>query len=197
MKLTGPQATIIAAIVAVIGIAIGAFLNPWAEKVINQPTATPSSASLAIEQIKLNVFDYDGSAENLGGWANYDTIFDGVDSKPHYVLDYQIDEGEDGYAGLAFQFEKGKNLSAYHAIVFALQFDDVNVPIDLYVKDISGKRGSVRIVSNSTKDMPLRYEFSNFGDIDFNALQEVGINIDDNFGNGRHTVTIHSIRFEQ
>jgi hypothetical protein len=153
--------------------------------------------ALAIEEIPQRVFAYDGSAENLGGWANYNTIFDGFDGKPYYELAYSIPEDQTSYGGLAFQFETGKNLSAYKVIVFTLQFDDVNNPIEFYAKDISGKGGRVRIVSNSTNNMPLRYEFTNFGDVNFNALKEVGINVDNTFSSGGHVVTIHSIRFEQ
>ena len=166
-------------------------------KIASPVLMTPGADSLSIEQIEQRVFAYDGSAEDLGGWANYDTFFDGVDGKPHYELNYDIPGDETGYAGLAFQFERGVNVSMYKAIALTLEFEGVNNPIDLYVKDISGNGKSVRIVSNSTDGMPLRYEFSNFGDVDFNALKEIGINVDNSFTSGSHSVTIYSIYFEQ
>src|SRR5215208_5913024 len=69
-------------------------------KIASPVPMAPEADSLSIEQIEQRVFAYDGSAEDLGGWANYDTIFDGADSKPFYELDYSISADEAGYAGL-------------------------------------------------------------------------------------------------
>lgn len=51
MQLTGPRATILAALIAVGGVAVGAFLEPLADKLINKPASDSNPASLALEQI--------------------------------------------------------------------------------------------------------------------------------------------------
>ncbi len=90
---------------------------------------------------------------------------------PIYMLDYNVPEGQTGYAGMAFQFSEGQNVLGYKAIEFTIQFNDVNIPIDFYVKDISNKSGNIRILSTSTEKIKLRYDLGNFKDVNFNAAQ--------------------------
>ncbi len=131
----------------------------------SQRTPTPVSNSLAIEQIPQRVFAYYGNAENLGGFATVNLAYDGMAPYPSYILDYNVPEGQTGYAGMAFQFDEGQNVLGYKAIEFTIQFNDVNIPIDFYVKDISNKGGNIRILSTSTEKMKLRYDLGNFKDV--------------------------------
>jgi hypothetical protein len=189
-------ATILVAIISLIG---NMFTVYW--QFIRKPdeasqhTPTPESTSLAIEQIPQKVFAYYGNAENLGGVATVNLAYDGKFPYPDYMLDYNVPEGPTGYAGMAFQFDEGQNVLGYKAIEFTIQFNDVNIPIDFYVKDISNKRGNIRVLSTSTDKIKLRYDLGNFKDVNFNALKEVGLNSDITFSTGRHVVTIYGISF--
>jgi hypothetical protein len=199
MKINDPIAVIIAAVIGVFGIVmgvvIGAFLNPFASKLINQPTPTANPTLFPIENFPQQVFAYYGNAEGVGGAANVNLLYDGIHSYPSYHLDYNIPQGQTGYAGMAFQLDNGQNVTSYNAIEFTIQFSDTNIPIDFYVKDITGQSSSMRILSTSTDKMKLRYELDNFKGIDFNAFKEVGLNSDNTFSSGRHIVTISGISF--
>lgn len=81
--------------------------------------------------------------------------------------------------------------------MFKIQFDDVGNSVDFYLKDIGGKKSSIRIVSKDTNELTLRYELSNFPEVNSNALLEIGLNVQDVFSSGQHTVTIRQIRFER
>ena len=194
MKLSGPQATIFAAIIAVIGIAIGAFLNPLAEKIINQPTPTPSLPSLAIERIPQQIFAFAGNNNPNGGSGAFWLIYDDAQT-PIYRLDFSLPADKSGYAGLAFQFTEGQNLSTYHAIELTMIFGQSNDEIDLYIKDISNASGQVHIAASSTNEMFLRYEFANFNNVNFNAVKEIVLFSETKFVTGDHQVRIKNIRF--
>ena len=112
-------------------------------------------------------------------------------------MKYTIPENQTGYAGVAFQFKNGLNVSSYKTIVFKIRFDDVGNSVDFYLKDIGGKKSSIRIVSNDTNELTLRYELSNFPEVNSNALLEIGLNIQDVFSTGQDTVTIRQISFEK
>jgi hypothetical protein len=174
MKFTGPQATIIAAIIAVLGIAIGAFLNPLAEKVINRPTPTLSPTSLAIEKIPQDIFAYAGNNNPDGGYGVF-VLIDDQENILNYKLDYSLPNDKYGYAGLAFNFHGSANLSAYNAIECVLLFSQPVDEIDLYIKDLGNNFNTIRVVSNGSGEMVLRYEFKNFPGINFNAVKEVGV----------------------
>jgi hypothetical protein len=194
MNLTVPKAMIWAAIIGVIGVVLGAFFGPFFKKLIDQPVPTTIPASLAIEQIPQQVFAYAGNDNPEGGWSAFGLDYDDK-SIPIYKLDYSLPTDKKGYAGLALNFLKGQNLSGYHAIectiIFAEPLDDIN----LYIKDISNNFKTIRVAGNGAAQMNLRYEFTNFPDINFNAVQEVGIIADTEFSTGNHTVRIKNVRF--
>lgn len=194
MKLTEPQAAIVAAIIAVIGIAIGSFLNPLAEKIINRPTPTLTPTSLAIEQIPQDIFAYAGN-DNPDGGAGTFVLIDDDENILNYKLDYSLPDDKYGYAGLAFNFHGSMNLSEYSAIECVIIFSQPLDEIDLYLKDIGNNFNTIRVVSNGAGEMALRYEFKNFPDINFNAVKEVGMVASTDFSTGVHQVIVNDIRF--
>ncbi|HSB02365.1 MAG TPA: hypothetical protein VLE49_17065 [Anaerolineales bacterium] len=194
MKLTGPQATIIAAMIAVFGIAIGSFLNPLAEKVINRPTPTLDPASLAIEQIPQDIFAYGGNNNPDGGNGVF-VLIDDQENVPNYKLDYSLPGDKYGYAGLAFNFHESMNLSAYSAIECIITFSQPGNQIDLYVKDIGNNFNTIRVVNNVANEMTLRHEFKNFPNINFNAVKEIGLVASTDIAVGTYQVVVKNIRF--
>lgn len=196
MELTGPRATIYASIIAVIGIVIGAFAKPIAEKMIDTTPRTAKQTALAVEQIPLDVFAYAGNNNPDGGNAVFVLIND-QEKVPTYKLDYSLPTDRHGYAGLAFTFHEGINLTDYKAIECVLTFSQLNDSIDLYFKDISNNFNTIRVVDNGTSEMTLRYEFNNFPKINFNAVKEVGLVASTDFMTETHQVVIKKIRFVQ
>ena len=186
------------AIIGLVGTCITAFFAiPGFQNWVGLLFTPTNPKSLAIEQISQRVFPYYGEAENVGGFAKIELLFDGVDEKPSYEFKYILPANQPGYAGIAFQFENGLNVSSYKTIVFKIQFDEVGNSVDFYLKDIGGKKSSIRIVSKDTNELTLRYELSNFPEVNPNALLEIGLNVQDVFSSGQHTVTIRQIRFER
>ena len=186
------------AIIGLVGTCITAFFAiPGFQNWVGLLFTPTNPKSLAIEQISQRVFPYYGEAENVGGFAKIELLYDGVDEKPSYELKYNIPANQPGYVGVAFQFENGLNVSSYKTIVFKIQFDEVGNSVDFYLKDIGGKKSSIRIVSKDTNELTLRYELSNFPEVNPNALLEIGLNVQDVFSSGQHTVTIRQIRFER
>lgn len=186
------------AIIGLVGTCITAFFAiPAFQNWVGLLFTPTNPKSLAVEQISQRVFPYYGEAENVGGFAKIELLFDGVDEKPSYEFKYTLPANQPGYAGIAFQFENGLNVSSYRTIVFKIQFDDVGNSVDFYLKDIGGKKSSIRIVSKDTNELTLRYELSNFPEVNSNALLEIGLNVQDVFSSGQHTVTIRQIRFER
>lgn len=194
MKLTAPQATIIAAFIAVLGITIGSFLNPLAEKLVNQATPTPSLTSLAIEQIPQQIFAYAGNDNPEGGWGAF-WLFYEHGNIPIYKLEYYLPEDRNGYAGLAFEFLDGSNLSTYKAVECTVVFSQQSDVVDLYFKDIADNFNAIRVANNGANEMALRYEFTNFPGINFNAVGEFGIVVSTDFTTGSHQVRIKNVRF--
>ena len=189
---------ILVAVISLIGTCLTAFFAiPGFQNWVGSLFTPPNPKSLAIEQIPQRVFPYYGEAENVGGFAKIELLFDGVDEKPSYEFRYTLPADQPGYAGIAFQFENGLNVSSYKTIVFKIQFDDVGNSVDFYLKDIGGKKSSIRIVSKDTNELTLRYELSNFPEVNSNALLEIGLNVQEVFSIGQHTVTIHQISFEK
>jgi len=186
---------VIIAIIGLIGGILIAILTPLVTKWVNQPTPTGAPTSYSIENFPQQDFAYSGAEINKGGMAVLYLIYNGSGQYPNYLLDYNIPEGQPGYAGLAFQFTSGQNVAGYDAIEFTVQFSDFNIPIDFYVKDISGQDSSIRITSSSTDKMNIRYALTNFSGVNFNALREIGFNSDNTFSTGRHTINVSNIRF--
>lgn len=194
MKLTGPQATVVAAIIAVIGIVIGSFLDPLANKVINKPAPTQNPTYLAVEQIPQDIFAYGGNNNPDGGSGVFVLIGD-QENVPNYKLDYSLPGDKYGYAGLAFNFHESMNLSSYSAIELIIVFSQPFDEIDLYMKDIGSNFNTMRVVSSGANEMVLRYEFKNFPSINFNAVKEIGMVASTDFSTGTHQAILKNIRF--
>jgi hypothetical protein len=197
MKLTGPQATILAALIAVLGIVVGAFLKPFATKLINQPEPTPNSAFQAIEELPVSVFVYDGSGEKLGGWAGLGISY--LNSTPNYQFSYYVPKDQTGYAGIAFRFSEGENLSKYQHVEFTIQFDDKESEhvIDFYLTDISGQKDYVRVTEIGSDKKSESQLLSKFANVNLNAIKEIKFNTGNTFVTGDHHTTISGIRFVQ
>lgn len=194
MELTGPRATIFAALIAVGGIAIGAFLEPLADKWINEPASDSNPNALAVEQIPQQVFAFAGINNPDGGWSAF-WLFYEDEGVPVYKLEYWLPDDMNGYAGLAFEFNEGANLSAYEAVECMLIFRDPGDVVDLYFKDIAGHFNTVRVANNNTGEIAVRYEFGNYPDVNFNAVNEFGVVVSTDFITGAHHVRIRDIRF--
>ncbi len=194
MELTGPRATIFAALIAVGGIAIGAFLEPLADKLVNNPAPAPDTKSLAIEKIPQQVFAYAGNNNPDGGWSAFWLYYEN-EGAPVYKLEYFLPDDMNGYAGLAFEFNEGANLSAYQAVECTLIFRDPGDVADLYFKDIAGHFNTVRVANNNANEIVVRYEFGNYPDVNFNAVNEFGVVVSTDFITGGHHVRIRDIRF--
>jgi hypothetical protein len=150
---------------------------------------------LEIEQIPQRVFAYYGEAENSGGFGRLDLTYDGVVEKPSYELGYNLPVDMKGYAGLAFQFDEGSNLTRYKAVECTVIFNQTNDIMDLYFKDIAGSFNTIRVSNNGADEMKLRYEFANFPDINFNAVKEFGIVVSTDFTTSSHKVRIQDVNF--
>lgn len=194
MQLTGPRATIYAAMIAVLGIAVGAFLNPLAEKLINRPTPPPNQTSIALEQFSQQVFAYAGNNNPDGGWSSFWLYYED-EGIPIYKLEYFLPDDRNGYAGLAFEFLKAVDLSAYRAVECTILFNQPEDVIDLYFKDIAGNLNTVRVANNNTNEISVRFEFANFPAVNFNALDEFGMVVSTDFTTGSHHVRIKNVQF--
>jgi len=190
--LTGPIATILAALIAVIGIVIGAFLNPLANKIINRSTPTPSSESLKIEQIPQQIFSY--SETGPEGWDVFWLIREDQ-GRTIYKFEYNLPSGESGFAGLAFNFTSGIDLSAYDAIELVIMFDQSLEEVDFYFKDIAKDLNTIRIANKGSNEMALHYKFVDFPNINFHAIQEIGVIVNADFMTGEHRVYLKDITF--
>jgi hypothetical protein len=173
-----------AIVILITGFALGSTSQP---KINND--------SNEIERINQHVFAYYGEAENAGGFARLELIFDASTGKPAYELDYNLPGDKSGYAGLAFQVNGGSNLSAYKAVECTLTFSQLSDVVDLYFKDIAGNFNTIRISNNGANEMKLRNEFTNFPAINFNAVKEFGIVVGTEFTTGSHKVQIKNVRF--
>jgi hypothetical protein len=192
-KLTDPQALVMAAVIGVIGIVVGAVATPLAQKWVNSPATPDTPQSLEIEQIPQNIVSYAGNSAE-GNWSGFLLIYDNS-TTPVYELNYVLPVDKAGFAGLVFQFAESQNLSEYHAIQFELVFGQPNDEIDFFVRDISNNVSRVHVVANSQSEMILRYEYSNFNNANFNAIKEVGLDATTDFISGNHMVRIKNILF--
>lgn len=77
------------AIIGLVGTCITAFFAiPAFQNWVGLLFTPTNPKSLAIEQISQRVFPYYGEAENVGGFAKIELLFDGVDEKPSYEFKY-------------------------------------------------------------------------------------------------------------
>jgi hypothetical protein len=167
---------------------------PVSANVAGTSTITQEGTTLEIEKIPLDVFAYGGNDNPDGGFGTF-VLINNSEIIPNYKLDYFLPGDKRGYAGLAFNFHEGANLSTYHAIEVVVLFSSPLDEIDLYVKDLGGSFNTIRVVGNGGGEMTLRYEFKNFPNINFNAVKEIGLVASTEFITGAHQVVVKQIRF--
>jgi len=186
------------ALIGLIGVVIGAVImaviGPLVQKQLNQPDSVTPSTALFIEQFPQLIFAFSGSDEGLGGNAFFRLVYDD-NEKPVYKLIYDLPLDQSGYGGVAFQFDKGQNVSEFQSIDFTIQFNKKNDVIDLYLVDISDARAHVRVINTGIKERNLSIPLSNFNDIDLKAIKEISFNSDTSFVTGYHETLISNIRF--
>ena len=185
---------VIQALAIILSAVIGAVVGPVVIKCIGGDCGTKPN-SLAVEEIiPQNVFVFTGNNNPDGGWGAFSLVYDDKHI-PNYRMEYSIPEDKNGYAGMVFQFPKGQNLSAFKAVEFAIMFNMPSDEIDLFIKDISENNNRIHIAGNGARELNLTYEFTNFPDINFNAVMEIGIFANEDFARGSHEVRIKDLRF--
>lgn len=158
------------------------------------PQSAPGEDStLAVEYIPQKVFAYAGNNNPDGGWSALSVVYDDA-HKLNYRFEYSLPEDKYGYAGMVFNFPKGYNLSEYKALTFTIIFKNPTDEIDLFIKDISQNSNTVRIKGNGDERMELRYDFTNFSNVNFNAVLEIGLFAKTDFTRGGHEVWITDVR---
>lgn len=197
-RIVGRQSTamIIVAVISSVTTLLVAIITPfqdWAYSLIHDQ----GPAALEVEQASPRVFAYYGEAENAGGFGRLELIFDEGGQSPAYELTYNLPVDASGYAGMAFQFGAGLNLSKYAAAECELLFTQPGDVVDLYFKDIAGHFDTVRVSNNGADEMALRLEFVNFPGINFNAVWEFGMVVSTDFSTGSHKVQIKGVRFSE
>ncbi|MBI5294312.1 MAG: hypothetical protein HY869_02470 [Chloroflexi bacterium] len=192
---------IIPLITALIGSAVtllvGVLAFPPFQEWVRDRLSDQKIEPLGIEQMSPRVFAYYGEADNLGGFARLELIFDAGAERPSYELSYNLPGDQHGYTGMAFQFKEGSNLSRYGAVECIVIFSELSDVVDLYFKDIAGNFNTIRVSNNGVGEMRLRYEFTNFPAINFNAVKEFGIVVSTDFSTGSHKVQIKDVRFSE
>jgi hypothetical protein len=187
-----------AIVVAVISLVGNLVLGYWQfilkPSEVDQAETTQKSTSLAIEKISLDIFAYGGNGNPDGGYGTFVLVND-REKVPNYRLDYSLPEDGRGYAGLAFNFQEGVNVSAFNAIECVIMFKKPDDQIDLYIKDVATNFNTIRVVNNGANEMVLRYEFKNFPKINFNAVKEIGLVASTEFSTATRQVTIKNVRF--
>lgn len=200
MKLTGPQATIIAAIIAVFGIAVGSFLSPLAEKVINKPTPTLNPTSLAVEEIPFWISTYDGEGDSDPACCAGRGVLEygnNVSHFPEYILTYipSGDGSKYSYAGIDFVFKPSQNLFDYKNIEFTLTFSNKVSQAEFKFEDIAKTIESFRLVGSVDSEKSYVIPFENFTTVDFKAIRAISFQVDSAFASGRSNITVKNIRF--
>ena len=203
-KITGPQAVIIAAVIGAIcgclGIVAGAFLNPYAQKLINQPEPTPNPTSLVIEQVPFTIYTYDGERDSditcCAGWADFEYV-NNANLSPEYLLNYALldDNSKYSYAGIAFVFAQSQNLSEYQNIEFTITFGDQVTQIEFNFEDIAQTKEPYRIVGEANTEGTYIVPLTNFGQIDFKAIRALSFQVDSDFILGSGKFGVKNIHF--
>jgi hypothetical protein len=191
----GRNAGILIAVIGLLGGLLIAIINPLADKWVNRPAPAADPAVLEVEQIPQLVFAYSGSAEGQAGSAVMNLLYAGEPPQPQYFLRFDIPAGQIGYAGMAFQFDRGQDLAGFRAVEFTIRFDQPDTLIEFYLKDIAGGFSTLRIVGAAAGEMKLHYELANFKNSDLHAVKEAGFLADDYFSSGLHTITVRGLRF--
>ena len=169
------------------------------------PSQAITESERTIESFPIKIFDYDGVGDSQvkQGWAKLAIAFS--DQKANYIFDYDLpSDGTFGYAGLDFRFEQTQDLSVYKAVRVVLDYFDDASQCEFFIKDISfqgdyfllGKNtppgGSLKINGTEyTYEIPL----SIFTKLNFKAVYEVGMSVDTDITQGKHSITVKQIIF--
>jgi len=184
---------ILVAIIGALATIIVTLLTIFKEPILDRFNS-PDLKALAIEEIPQNIFVFAGNNSPDGGWGAFSLVYDDKHIL-NYRMEYSLPEDKYGYAGMVFQFPEGHNLSAYKAVEFTIALKVPTDAIDLFIKDISNNNNKIHIAGNGQNEMVLSYEFTNFPEINFNAVKEVGVIASTDFSKGDHQVRIKSVRF--
>lgn len=195
-RIQSQSAILVAIISAIITCAVSFttvfFAFPPFQDWVRSKIANEEPQALPIAELPQQIFGYADTTS--GSWGAFWLVLD-ENKSTSYRLDYWLPADKSGFAGLAFQFMKGENLSAYNAVECVIVFSQSPDEIDLYFKDIADNFDTIRVMSGSANEMTVRYEFSNYPNINFNAIKEFGIIINTDFATGGHQIRIKSIRF--
>jgi hypothetical protein len=193
---------------AILGPIIGAFIGYLGTiQAVNIPIHTTQTAAaqttlapmkiadqgyLEIEQIPQHVFVFAGNNNPDGGYGTFDLIYQ-EGAHPVYQMTYSLPTGKYGYAGLVFQFPDGYDLSDYQEIKFSLHFQQPGDQIELYIRDIAGHNNTVQVGGNGQSELELGSAFSNFPDINFKAVKEIGWIASTTYAQGDHQLQVKDV----
>ena len=197
MKLTSPQATILAAVIAVLGIVVGAFLNPIATKLINKPEPTPNPRSVTIEQIPFTIYPFDGN-DNPSccvGQSYFEYTID-KDLTPIYGLDYILPENDPrhGYAGIAFIFEQSQDFSNFETLEFSVNFGETINQVDVSMEDITLAEADFHITGSNAQANSFIVPISNFKKINLKAVRSIEFQVNSTYASKTNWVDVFHIR---
>jgi hypothetical protein len=150
--------------------------------------------TLTIESIPQTIFAFAGNDNPDGGWSAFSLVYD-EKLVPTYRFEFSLPGDKYGYAGLVFQFPKGENLADYRTVEFTLVLMHPDDKVDLFIKDISSNNNSIHVEGNGANEMNLSYNFTNFPDINFNAVKEIGLIANSDYEQGSHELRLKNLRF--
>lgn len=199
-EITPAKATIVAAIIGVIGICLGAILTPVVEKLINQTTSTRRMTSLRLEENPFTVYPYDGEHDDdvdcCFGMADFEYVLDS-NLEPGYALQYEIPAISEkfGYAGIAFVFEQSQNFSEYKKIEFSVAFTNEAEKFELNFEDIAGTKEPYLIVGKLDSENTYVVPLNNYKAVDFKAIRAISLQVDTQFIRGNGRIVVKDITF--
>lgn len=199
LEITEGLAIIIAALIALLGIIVGAFLTPWAAKLINQPTPTPKPTSLAIEQIPYRIYSYySENAVCCAGSALFE-YGNNADRPPGYSLIYTMpsDKSKSSFGGIAFEFTPSLNISEYQYVKFTITFSGQASQIDVKFEDIAKTQESIHETREANSTNPINVPLASFSKIDFKAIRIIAFEVKGDFAPGSGRIGIKDIQFSK
>jgi hypothetical protein len=200
IEITQAQAVIIAAVITGLFLIILAFLTPWAEIIVKQPTRTPKPTSLAIEQLPFTIYPFDGDHDlNVGCCAGsaYFKYTINADHLSEYAFDYSLpaDSQKIIYAGIAFKFAQSQILSEYQNIELTITFSDQANQIEMRFEDIANTQEPYRIVGKTNSTSIIIVPLRNFVKTDLKAVRAIDFQVDSTFALGNGKFVIKNIKF--
>ncbi len=172
-----------------------------------EAAASPNvdASERSIESFPLTLYDYDGVGDSAvkQGWAKLSIAYS--DQRARYIFDYDLpSDGTFGYSGVDFRLGQTQDLTQYKFIRLVLEYFDDVTQCELFIKDIS-TRGDYVLLGQSapaggslkTSGTVRTYEvpLSAFSDTDFTAIHEVGLSVDTDITQGKHTIVVRQITF--